>query len=127
MGDAVPWPSVSAAFVRGVAQVETDMVALLGESDDPVRRSMLRGFIDHWHSEFVEFDIDASMGTLVPEPEYQYFSSTAMRTESSGLAAMRDYYLATAAAAGQTSFECTTSSSATTPWRWRADTHEAIA
>jgi hypothetical protein len=63
MTDAVPWPSVSAAFAGGVAQVETDMVALLGDTDDPVRRSMLRCFIEYWHSEFVEFDIDALMGT----------------------------------------------------------------
>jgi hypothetical protein len=108
MNDAVPWASVSAAFERGVTQVETDMVALLGESDDPVRRSMLRCFIEHWHSEFVEFDIDALMGTLVPEPEYQYFGSTPMRTEFSGQAAVGDYSLTTAraCAAAQTSFEC---------------------
>jgi hypothetical protein len=108
MSNAVPWPSVSAAFARGVAQVETDMLALLDESDDPIRRSMLRCFVDHWRSEFVEFDIDALMGTLVPEPEYQYLGSTPMRTEFSGQAAVRDYYLATAGggAAAQTSFEC---------------------
>jgi hypothetical protein len=108
MTDAVPWPTVSAAFAGGVAQVETGMVALLGDSDDPVRRSMLRCFIEHWHSEFVEFDIDALMGTLVSEPQYQYFGSTPMRTEFSGRAAVRDYYLATAGAgaAAQTSFEC---------------------
>jgi hypothetical protein len=108
MSNAVPWQSVSAAFARGVAQVETDMVALLEDSNDPVRRSMLSCFIDHWHSEFVEFDIDALMRTLVPEPEYQYLGSTPMRTEFSGQTAVREYYLATAGAgaAGQTSFEC---------------------
>jgi hypothetical protein len=108
VSDEVPWPSVTAAFGRGVTQVETDMVALLDQSDDPVRRGMLSCFVDHWHSEFVEFDIDALMGTLVPQPEYQYFGSTPMRTEFSGQTAVRDYYLATAGAgaAAQTSFEC---------------------
>jgi hypothetical protein len=108
MSDAVSWSTVSAAFARGVAKVETDMATLLDESEDSARRSILRCFIDHWHSEFVEFDIDALMTTLVPEPEYQYLGSTPMRTEFSGHAAVRDYYLATAGsgAAAETSYEC---------------------
>jgi hypothetical protein len=47
------------------------------------------------------------MATLVPEPEYQYFGPSALRSEFSGHTAVKQYYLATAGAgaAQQTSWE----------------------